>query len=203
VLPAADGTGQESHARTSKGYKKLDVNYSTLQLGLALGISIKTINYADPTTRRFTKNYSRNENELRAEATDYHKRQPWAVLVAVIFLPKSSCSDASPRTEAGASSFGSAVRFFRSISGRISPSGELDVFERVFIGLYDEHGAVVFFDVDHAPPKSREPQADEVTDFDGLLEGIKAAYDARNAPPFAWADDPVEAVEPLELEEDD
>ena len=95
ILPDETGQGQESRARTSKGFKKLDVNYSTPQLGLALGISIKTINFADAKTKRFTKNYTRNENELRAEAMDYHKRQPWAVLVAVIFLPVTSCDDAS------------------------------------------------------------------------------------------------------------
>ena len=52
VLPAADGTRIESRARTGKGFKKLDVNYSTPELGLALGVSIKTINYRDGTTKR-------------------------------------------------------------------------------------------------------------------------------------------------------
>ena len=37
VTPKADGTAQESRARTSKGFKKLDVNYSTPELGSRLG----------------------------------------------------------------------------------------------------------------------------------------------------------------------
>src|SRR4051794_30676545 len=34
ILPHEDGSGQESRARTGKGVKKLDVNYSTAELGL-------------------------------------------------------------------------------------------------------------------------------------------------------------------------
>ena len=56
ILPNPDGSGQESKARTGKGLKKLDVNYSTVELGLGLGVSIKTINFRDPKTRRYTKN---------------------------------------------------------------------------------------------------------------------------------------------------
>src|SRR5262249_49849542 len=58
ILPTSDGHGAESRARTRRGFKKLDVNYSTPELGLALGVSIKTINYRDPGTKRYTKNYS-------------------------------------------------------------------------------------------------------------------------------------------------
>src|SRR5262245_27500507 len=83
------GRAQNRGARTAKGFKKLDVNYSTPELGLALGVSIKTINYRDPETKRYTKNYSRVDNELRAEAMDYHQRQPFAVLVGLLFLPST------------------------------------------------------------------------------------------------------------------
>src|SRR5262245_51993716 len=62
ITPTETGEQQESPARTSKGLKKLDVNYSTPQLGLALGVSIKSINFRDPKTKRYTKNYSRNDN---------------------------------------------------------------------------------------------------------------------------------------------
>jgi hypothetical protein len=204
ILPTPEGNRQESKARTSKGFKKLDVNYSTIELGLALGVSIKTINFSDRKTGRFTKNYSRNENELRAEATDYHKRQPWAVLVAVIFLPLRSCDDSKSgnRTEKGTSSFGAAVRFFRTISGRERTDAPADQFERVVIGLYDEAHDVRFFDVDEAPPKSRRPHADETLDFERLIHLITETYDARNSPPFVWADDDRVETGPLELADD-
>jgi hypothetical protein len=93
VLPAEDGGGQESRARTGKGVKKLDVNYSTPELGLGLGVSIKTINFRDPKSGRYTKNPTRLDNELRAEALDYHDRQPYSVLVALVFVPRDSCTD--------------------------------------------------------------------------------------------------------------
>ena len=202
ILPDEHGKGQESRARTSKGFKKLDVNYSTLQLGLALGLSVKTINFPDPKTKRFTKNYSRNENELRAEATDYHKRQPWAVLVAVIFLPLSSCDDATPKLEQGASSFGSAVRFFRNIALRRSVDDDADRFEAVYIGLYDDDGSVRFFNVEHAPPKRRRPSESETYDLATLISQIRDVYDRRNSPPFTWADDATAETGPLELEDD-
>jgi hypothetical protein len=103
ILPDPDGAGHESRARTSKGCKKLDVNYSTPQLGLGLGVSIKTINARDPASRRYTKNFTRVDAELRAEAADYHERQPYAVMIAVIFLPMNACDDGSKETPSSCS----------------------------------------------------------------------------------------------------
>lgn len=45
ILPSKAGTGHESRARTAKDFKQLDVNNSTVELGLGVGVSIKTINY--------------------------------------------------------------------------------------------------------------------------------------------------------------
>jgi hypothetical protein len=117
ITPDADGRRQEAPARTSKGMKKLDVNYSTTELGLGLGVSIKTINFPDAGSARYTKNFTRADNELRAEAKDYHERQPYAVLVGVVFLPIEACQDG----KTGASSFGQAVRIFRHRSNRKNP----------------------------------------------------------------------------------
>src|SRR5688572_21231515 len=115
ILPLADGTRHESLARTGKGPKKLDVNYSTVELGLGLGITIKTLSFPDEKSGRFTKNYTRADNELRAEAKDYHQRQPYAVLIGVIFLPLEACFDSKSDEP---SSFGAAVRTFRYRAGR-------------------------------------------------------------------------------------
>lgn len=191
ILPNPDGSAQESAARTGKGFKKLDVNYSTPQLGLALGVSIKSIHAPDPKTNRFTKNYSRNDNELRAEATDYHKRQPYAVLVAVLFLPESSCTDGGKGTgdEEGISSFGRAVQYFRHRADRRTPSDDPETFERFFIGLYSrEPAASLFFDVMNPPPKNRKPARTACFTFERVLEEIRDTYDARNKIRFDWAD---------------
>lgn len=207
ILPDAEGRGQESRARSSKGYKRLDVNYSTIELGLGLGVSIKTINFRDATTKRYTKNYTRADAELRAEAADYHERQPYAVMVALVFLPIDSCDDGEPKSNAP-SSFGQAVQIFRFRGGREKPTDPALLFERVFIGLYhhekDEYGAVQFFDVRQPPPKRGRPKT-SMTMRDVVAEIVKT-YDARNRPAFVWADGDADPVilpaEPLDDEED-
>jgi transcriptional regulator with XRE-family HTH domain len=188
ITPDEHGRRQERRARTNRGYKKLDVGYSTEDLGLALGVSIKSINFKDPRTGRYTKNYSRNDNELRAEAMDYHRRQPFAVLVGILMLPIDSCDDGGG---AGGepSSFAAAVRYFRQRTGRIPPSGDADLFESFFIGLYDSDAPAgendIFFDVTRPPPKTGRP-------VDGLLISdvamrIKQKYDEINTIPFSFA----------------
>jgi hypothetical protein len=191
ILPKPDGRGQESRARTAKGFKKLDVNYSTPQLGLGLGVSLKHIQAADGKSSRYTKNYSRNDAELRAEAMDYHQRQPYAVMVGLLMLPYDSCDDYSGGREP--SSFGAAVRTFRNRSGRSRPDGPLDLFEKFFIGLYEyegpEKGRLDFYDVDRPhPPATRRPVDGEFLDMSGFLASVLEAYDARNNPPMEWAD---------------
>lgn len=188
ILPDESGHGQESRARTARGPKKLDVNCSTPELGLGLGISVKTINYRDRGTRRYTKNYSRVDNELRAEAKDYHQRQPYSVLAAVIFLPSDACQDGTPKAP---SSFGAAVRYFRLRGNRTDPRNEEELFERVYIGVYDyqneNRGEVFFFNALSRPPKQGRPAPDETLGLRGLIAEIAAAYDERNNPPFFWA----------------
>lgn len=184
ILPHEDGSGQESRARIGKGFKKLDVNYSTTELGLALGVSIKSIHSPDPKNKRYTKNYSRNDNELRAEATDYHQRQPYSILIGILFLPIDSCSDSKEGSE---SSFGAAVKFFRPRANRKSHRDETDLFERFFLGIYDPKEAnVFFFDVMERPPKFGLPKKESRLDSTQLIHEIRKAYDSRNNPPFEW-----------------
>jgi hypothetical protein len=132
ILPDASGKGQESPAKTAKGYKKLDVNYSTPQIGLGLGVSIKTINFRDGKTKRYTKNFTRVDNELRAEASDYHERQPYAVLCGILFLPIDSCTDSD-----NISSFGQCVQVLRHRTGRSGPQDSPNRLEKLYIALYD------------------------------------------------------------------
>ncbi|MET8599971.1 hypothetical protein [Streptomyces althioticus] len=191
ILPTPDGKGQESRARTAKGFKRLDVNYSTPQLGLGLGVSLKHIQAADGKSSRYTKNYSRNDAELRAEAMDYHQRQPYAVLIGLLLLPYDACDDYKGGHDP--SSFGAAVRTFRNRAGRARPDGPLDLFEKFFIGLYEhegpEMGRLDFYDVERpAPPAKRRPAEDEFLTLDGFVGSVVRAYDARNNPPMVWAD---------------
>ncbi len=201
ILPDASGAGQESKARTGKGLKKLDVNYSTVELGLGLGVSIKTINFRDAKTRRYTKNYTRVDNELRAEAADYHERQPYAVLCAVIFLPLDACEDGG----LAASSFGQAIQIFRYRAGREKPVDDPTLFECILIGLYGADaktfGDVGFFDVMTAPPRVGRPK--ELMSFAEAIEQIVGAYDRRNKTTFKWAEGGTEVMQNPQPDEDD
>jgi hypothetical protein len=195
IFPDERGRRQESRARSAKGFKKLDVNYSTPELGLGLGVSIKTINFRDPTTNRYTKNYTRADAELRAEASDYHDRQPYAVMIAIVFMPVDACDDGSDAP----SSFGGAVQTFRFRAGRREPDEPSVLFERVFIGLYEgaeptKRGEIGFFDVMKAPPRRGRPRS--TLGFRQLIDKIIETYDTRNNPRFEWADAEPERVSP-------
>lgn len=190
VLPGADGSGHESRARSSKGVKRLDVNYSTLELGLGLGMSIKTINFRDGKTSRYTKNYTRVDNELRAEAADYHERQPYSVLVALVFIPVDAVADGRKENP---SSFAAAVRAFRPRARRSAPSDDPSKFEKLFLLLYERgeqespgSGEVWGFDVEAAPPRNGEPRAK--LSLAGVLAAAKAAFDQRNDLDFRYDD---------------
>ena len=189
ITPSAEGRGHERQTRTAKGVKKLDVNYSTPDLGLGLGISIKTVTSKDPKTGRFSKNFTRIDNELRAEAKDYHERQPFAVMIAIVFLPELACFDA---TDQAPSSFGGAVRQFRYRAGRIGARDEEERFEKIFVGCYRsegaDRGATWFFDVDAAPPRRGVPRVVDRLVFAEVLGGVIGTYESRNSPPFIWAD---------------
>jgi hypothetical protein len=197
ITPDERGQRLEERARTAKGFKKLDVNYSTVQLGLALGVSVKSVthpDYAKKTQKvgRFTKNYTRIDAELRAEATDYHQRQPYAVLVAVLFLPIGSYNDAGKpgkKAELGISSFGAAVRAFRPRANRKTPRNDVDLFEEFFVAAYDEtSGDTCFFNVNSPPPKNRPLNPSECLSFEQFIEEIVKAYEKRNNPAFQWAE---------------
>jgi hypothetical protein len=202
ILPDAKGVGQESKARTGKGLKKLDVNYSTVELGLGLGVSIKTINFRDGKTGRYTKNYTRVDNELRAEAADYHERQPYSVLCGLVFLPLDACEDGSKNAP---SSFGQAIRIFRHRAGREKPVDDPTLFERKLVGLYDadvrNFGQVAFFDVMDDPPRTGKPQA--LKPFRESISAIVDSYDDRNRIRFKWANGETEISPAPELEPDD
>ncbi|MGE3840207.1 MAG: hypothetical protein AB7I50_01335 [Vicinamibacterales bacterium] len=183
-------------ASSARGKKQLDVNFSTPRLGLALGISLKSVHLRDVKgAERYTHNMKRNEEELRIEASGYHKRQPYAVMVAVLFLPFDSTEDGKKDNP---SSFGSWVRHLRPYAGRRDPEDDIDKFEKIYIGLYEPNGDDLrFFDVETAPPKNGRPK--QVLSYREFLNEVYHVYLQRNEAEFRWAegDD-----EPLDLERD-
>jgi hypothetical protein len=197
VLPDEEGRGVESPAQSVRGPKKLDVNYSTPQLGLGFGVSLKSVHFKEKTHRGFIHNMKRNDEELRTEASGYHQRQPYAVMIAVVFLPYDACDDASARHP---SSFGSWVKYLRPLAQRQAAHDDIARYERVFVGLYDRGGeAMDFFDVETAPPRAGRPR--NPLNYTGFLDEIEKTYLRRNSSEFEWADD--SAVESDEAPPDD
>lgn len=141
----------------------------------------------------------RNGEELRVEAAGYHKRQPYAVMVAVLFLPFESCDDAK---KAGPSSFGSWVKSLRPLSGRARPEHEIDTFEKVYVALYEQDASKIeFFDVEEAPPRNSRPV--DALSLEEFLAAIYDAYLRRNHAEFTWADGVVDPVDIASLTIDD
>jgi hypothetical protein len=183
IRPDRDGKGVESPSRAVRGLKRLDINFSTPQAGLLLGISLKSVHVPDrKPTHRYHHNRKRNDEELRVEAAGYHQRQPYAVLVAVIVLPIAACDDADSRP----SSFGMWVQYLWSLAKRKEPHDDVDRFEEVFVALYDRDGATVgFFDVTEPPPKTGRPA--NLLTLDQFVARITSTYEARNSKDFVWA----------------
>jgi hypothetical protein len=172
-------------AGSLRGKKQLDVNFSTPQLGLALGISLKSVHLRDVgSAGRYTHNMKRNEEELRIEAAGYHKRQPYAVMIGVLSLPFDSCDDGKKDNP---SSFGSWVRHLRPYAGRNEPDDDPDKFEKIYIALYEPDGSdLQFFDVQSNPPKNGRPKM--LRTYAEFLDDVYLAFLERNGTEFVWAE---------------
>lgn len=171
IWPDETGAGHESLSRGARGLKKLDVNFSTQQGGLGLAVSVKTINFPDEGSKRFTKNVKRVDGELRAEAQDCHEYHPYAVIAVYLFMPEEAARDGTTR-----SSVRHAGEVLAERAGRKKPDDPHHLVELAFIGIYDDAGAVRF----HRPseiPEQGEP-AESLT-FNQTLEEVKATYRAR------------------------
>jgi hypothetical protein len=146
-------------------------------------------------SERYTHNMKRNEEELRIEASGYHKRQPYAVMVAVLFVPFDAADDGKKDNP---SSFGSWVRHLRPYSGREHTEDDIDRFEKIYIGLYEPDGSNLrFFDVQNPPPKNGRPA--QTLSYREFLGEVYHAYLRRNEAEFKWAEGD---EEPLDVEED-
>ena len=171
IQPSADYKGHESLSSSASGLKKIDVNYSSARSGLELAISIKTINFKDEETRRYTKNTKRVDGELRAEAEDVHKRQPYAVLVAYVFLPIEAATDGK------SSSLDHNAKTLVHRAGRVDTKNEFSHVELAFIGLYTDEGRVAFYRPETIPVHG--VPADSMT-FSQTLQAVRKLHAKRN-----------------------
>lgn len=215
VTPSETGIGAEAAIEVDKGRKRLDVKVIDPNLGLILCTSIKTYSFQDYEKKndrlgRWTKNIIRNDHELRGEAMVLHQRQPYSVLVAALFEPFETCDDGDPSkpSDRFKSSFAHHVTTLAKRTGRgkrpVYNAGEdawvdfgaddprYDLFERVFIGLYEaegpQRGRTRFFDVEQPPPRNGRPSEAMTLSFDEFIAEIQATVERRNRFAPTWAE---------------
>jgi hypothetical protein len=184
VTPKEDGTSLEFSIGAKIDSKKMDAGVWDDAAGLILGVSIKTYSFRDFHGKtkvkpahlgRYQRNVKRNDLELRDEADVLHRRQPYAVLFGLFFMPRDACWDGVT----GHSSFAHAVFTFRKRAGRESAdAARSDLFEKVYIGLFTDDGAVEFFDVEQAPPKNQPPK--DTVSLADLIDVMRRAVTIRN-----------------------
>jgi hypothetical protein len=185
VTPRPDGSGQEYSVGGKVDRKRTDVGVWDDAAGLVAGVSIKTYTFRDThkATKtkparigRYVRNVKRNDMELRDEADTLHRRQPYAVLTALFFMNEDACWDGI----AGQSSFAHVVFTLRKRTGRPGPDARFDLFEDVFIGLFNETGHVRFFDVRQSPPRNQPPKESDTVSLAATLERLDDAVVLRN-----------------------
>lgn len=171
----------EKLSQAVRGMKRVDVKYATREAGLGLALSFKSVHLGEEGgDADFIHNMKRNDEELRVEATGHHLRQPYAVMVAVVFLPFQSCEDGDEQ-----SSFASWVEYLWPLKGRIEPEDPPDRYELVYMGLYARDGSQLgFYEVGGAVPCPRKGRPKELLGFADLLARIRKVYDARNGRDF-------------------
>lgn len=199
IKPDPSGAGGESPARALRSLKRLDVNFSTPEAGLGVGISLKSVHLRDKNPKhRYHHNRKRNDEELRVEAAGYHQRQPYSVLVAVVVLPFEACDD-SGDSDNRPSSFGMWVQYLWPLARRADPNDDVDRFEHVFVALYETDGSdLVFFDVTEPPPRKGRPE--NTLAINQFVARIAETYDKRNSLDFRWEEG---ERDPVAGEEDD
>lgn len=185
VTPNVDGTGREYSVGGAIDRKRTDVGVWDDAAGLVAGVSIKTYTFRDTHgakggrpayVGRYVRNVKRNDMELRDEADVLHRRQPYAVLTALFFMPEDACWDGVT----GQSSFAHVVFTLRKRTGRTSPDGRFDLFEHAFVGLFDLDGRVRFFDVTRPPRQNQPPATEDTISIDELVALIDDAVVFRN-----------------------
>lgn len=165
----------EKRAGGRDGPVRVDVRYHT-NYGLGLGISVKTLNFKDGRSGRYTKNVQRIDKELHAEAAQLHGFQPKAMLAALVLLPEDARRDGAQ----GRSSFQHACEVFRKRAGRTAEADPDDRFEVFFLGTYAadpaNFGDTALHDRDGYRTGDALPP---VRDWHGFLEAVRAAYERR------------------------
>jgi hypothetical protein len=150
----------------------VDVTCATEESGLLLAISIKSINFADGTTRNFQKNLTNRRGDMLFEAVTLHRRFPYAVLAGFFFFDDGAERDG---TSSRKSTFHNAHEAFRLFTNRGDPAGRDEQFERLYVALHrtsTDPPTVRFFEAG---------QPDEPVPLDKIFDALMDLVGERNS----------------------
>ncbi|ALJ21714.1 hypothetical protein [Microbacterium sp. No. 7] len=178
-------SGAERRLSGGIGAKKVDVSWATEESGLIFAVSIKTIMFRDGAAGTFQKNLTNRRGDMLIEAVTLHRRFPYAVLGAFLFLDAAAESDdTNPdgTKKRRKSTFRNAFPRLRLFTGRRDPAGREEQFETFAVILLDagSDGS------DGTAPRHPSIRAHEVNDenaavdLDALLDDMLELVGERN-----------------------
>ncbi|KJL22922.1 hypothetical protein RN51_01667 [Microbacterium oxydans] len=175
ALPAEPGqlglSGAERRLAGGIGAKKVDVSWATEESGLIFAVSVKTIMFRDNSTKNYQKNLTNRRGDLLVESVTLHRRFPYAVLAAFLFLDAGAEHDGTARRK---STFENAFPRLRLFTKRPDPSGREEQFERFYVFLLDSNSF---------QPSLRAFEVDDETvqvDLDSALDDLIELIGERN-----------------------
>jgi len=127
-------SGTERRLAGGIGAKKVDVTWATEESGLIFAISVKTIMFRDGSSGNFQKNLTNRRGDLLIESVTLHRRFPYAVLSAFLFLDAEAANDGTARRQ---STFQNAFPRLRLFTRRPDPSGREEQYERFYLIMLD------------------------------------------------------------------
>ncbi len=133
-LAALNKESPEKYFLGGFGRKKLDVSLADEQDGLLFALSVKTITSRDKRSGNYNKNFKNRFGDLCAEATSVHMRSPYTFMAGVFAMPTSAAFDNTKKRTATALR---AIRYLKSISGRLSHEQSPEKFECMTFMLFD------------------------------------------------------------------
>lgn len=146
ALPAEPGqvgiSGAERRLSGGIGAKKVDVSWATEESGLIFAISIKTIMFRDRKTGNYQKNLTNRRGDMLIESVTLHRRFPYAVLAAFLFIDVGAeTDDLNPdgSQKRRKSTFRNVFPRLRLFTGRDDPAGREEQFEKFYVLLLDSN----------------------------------------------------------------
>lgn len=170
--------GRERQFAGGIGAKKVDVSYATEEDGLVLGVSVKSISFADRRTRNYQKNLTNRRGDLLAEATTLHQRFPYAVIGGLFVFDEGAERDG---TERRPSTVVTAHEYFRAFDRRSSQSNAVEKFEALGVVLYRATEPVGYRYYDAGHPDAEKP-------LNAFLQRLLERIAERNPDRFRYAD---------------